>query len=91
MKDNNNIDEVIRMLDNLTANEVSRIRVETSGQMEEGQTRKTSTMEGAMWGALMPPESCMIWRIRDAGRRRPRHIPEGEENQCWRDFIRMFI
>ena len=41
MKDNNNIDEVIRMLDNLTANEVSRIKVETSGQMAEGLSRKT--------------------------------------------------
>ena len=38
---NDNIDEVIKMLDDLTAGEVSRIKVETSGQVEEGKTKKT--------------------------------------------------
>ena len=38
---NDNIDEVIKMLDNLTAGEVSRIKVETSGQVEEGKAKKT--------------------------------------------------
>lgn len=41
MEMNHNIDEVVRMLDQLTENEVSRIKVETSGQMEEGLARKT--------------------------------------------------
>ncbi|NBJ93419.1 hypothetical protein D5281_12660 [bacterium 1xD42-62] len=35
------MDEVVRMLDALTANEVSRIKVEASEQMEEGQAKKT--------------------------------------------------
>ena len=38
---NDNIDEVIKMLDDLTAGEVSRIKVETSGQVEEGKAKKT--------------------------------------------------
>ncbi len=37
----NEIDEVIKMLDNLTANEVSRIKIETSGQVREGEVKKT--------------------------------------------------
>ncbi len=37
----NEIDEVIKMLDNLTANEVSRIKIETSGQVREGEAKKT--------------------------------------------------
>lgn len=41
MEIKDNIDEVIRMLDQLTTNEVSRIKVETSKEMEEGQARKT--------------------------------------------------
>ncbi len=36
----NEIDEVIKMLDNLTANEVSRIKIETSGQVREGEAKK---------------------------------------------------
>lgn len=35
------IDEVIRMLDGLTANGVSRMKVETSEQLEEGKTKKS--------------------------------------------------
>lgn len=38
---NENIDEVIRMLDTMTVNEVSRIKVETSCKVAEGETRKT--------------------------------------------------
>ncbi len=37
----NEIDEVIKMLDNLTAKEVSRIKIETSGQVREGEAKKT--------------------------------------------------
>jgi len=37
----NEIDEVIKMLDDLTANEVSRIKIETSGQVREGEAKKT--------------------------------------------------
>ncbi|MGN1179639.1 MAG: hypothetical protein ACI4SD_00390 [Suilimivivens sp.] len=35
------IDEVIKMLDDLTANEVSRMKIETSGQVAKGEARKT--------------------------------------------------
>ncbi|MGN0376686.1 MAG: hypothetical protein ACI4ED_03530 [Suilimivivens sp.] len=35
------IDEVIKMLDHLTANEVSRMKIEISGQVAEGETKKT--------------------------------------------------
>lgn len=38
---NDNIDEVIKMLDDLTSNEVSRIKVETSGQLAEGEAKKS--------------------------------------------------
>ncbi len=41
MEVTDNIDEVIRMLDTLTANEVSRIKVETSGEIKDGQAKKT--------------------------------------------------
>ncbi len=41
MEKNDKIDEVVRMLDQLTTGEVSRIKVETSGEMEEGQRKKT--------------------------------------------------
>ena len=37
----NEIDEVIKMLDHLTTDGVSRIKVETSGQMKEGEAKKT--------------------------------------------------
>lgn len=38
---NENIDEVIRMLDTMTANEVSRIKVEISCKVAEGEIKKT--------------------------------------------------
>lgn len=34
------IDDVIKMLDNLTQDGVSRIKVETSGEVAEGERRK---------------------------------------------------
>ncbi len=34
------IDEVIKMLDNLTQDGVSRIKVETSGEVAEGERKK---------------------------------------------------
>lgn len=34
------IDELIKMLDTMTKDEVGRIKVETSGQMEEGEVKK---------------------------------------------------
>ena len=37
----NEIDEVIKMLDHLTTDGVRRIKVETSGQMKEGEAKKT--------------------------------------------------
>lgn len=36
-----NIDEVIKMLDSLTASEVSRMKVDTSEQITEGEYQKT--------------------------------------------------
>lgn len=34
------IDEVIKMLDNLASNEVSRMKIETSAEMKEGAVKK---------------------------------------------------
>ena len=35
-----NIDEVIKMLDGMVTNEISRMKIETSSEMEEGVSRK---------------------------------------------------
>ena len=37
-----NIDEVIKMLDGMVTNEISRMKIETSSEMEEGVSRKVS-------------------------------------------------
>lgn len=36
-----NIDDVIRMLDNMTEKEISRMKIETSGEVREGETEHT--------------------------------------------------
>ncbi|MBD5473694.1 MAG: hypothetical protein HDR20_12620 [Lachnospiraceae bacterium] len=36
-----NIDDVIRMLDNMTEKEISRMKIETSGEVREGETERT--------------------------------------------------
>lgn len=35
-----NIDDVIKMLDGMTAKEVSRIKIETSSEIQEGETKR---------------------------------------------------
>lgn len=39
-KNGNEVDDVIKMLDNLTQSGVSRIKVETSGEIDEGERKK---------------------------------------------------
>ena len=36
-----NIDDVIRMLDNMTEKEISRMKIETSGEIGEGKAERT--------------------------------------------------
>lgn len=36
-----NIDDVIRMLDNMTEKEISRMKIETSGEIKEGEAART--------------------------------------------------
>lgn len=36
-----NIDDVIRMLDNMTEKEISRMKIETSGKVREGEAERT--------------------------------------------------
>lgn len=36
-----NIDDVIRMLDNMAEKEISRMKIETSGEIGEGEAKRT--------------------------------------------------
>ena len=64
------IDDVIKMLDNLTQDGVSRIKVETSGEVAEGERKQFScgkrhtTTGAATWAALLPQENCLTRRSR---------------------------
>lgn len=57
-----NINEVINMLDTMTQTGVSRIKVETSGEMQTGDVRKAYHHGRCDVGSPLPQDGFLIWK-----------------------------